>query len=134
MNLQERFQCFQYEHCLTLVIAGTPAVEVITAHCWLKWRRLPKFDRNNRLDIIMSIDEDCWFARCLEPLTIDKWVILGLDQLNLPKIHPPKLVGCILGCGTNIASMLWQCTDTRYAQPAFQVLKKAVFILRYVCF
>src|SRR6266496_5312466 len=134
MNRPERFHCFKHEHCLTLVIASTPAVEIITAHCWLKWWRFPKFDRINRLHIIMSIDEDCRFAGCLEPLTIDKWVILGLDQLNLLKIHPPELVGCILGCSPYVSSMFWQCTDTGYAQPAFQVLKKTVFVLCYVCF
>src|SRR6266571_4925030 len=134
MNLQQRFQCFQYEHCLTFVIAGATAVQIIPAHCWLKWWRIPKFDGINWLDIIMPIDKHSGFAGCLEPLTIYKWVVLSLDQANPFKIHPPKLVSCILGCSPHVSSMLWQCADTRYAQPAFQVLKKAVFILRYVGF
>src|SRR6266480_2492869 len=134
MNLQQRFHCFKHEHCLTFVITGSPTIQIIPAHCWLEWWRIPKFDGINWLDIIMPIDEHRGFAGCLEPLTIYKWMILSLDQLNLLKVHLAKLVGCILGCSPYVSSMFWQCTNTGYAQPTFQVLKKTVFVLRYVCF
>ena len=65
---------------LPFIIRRAPCIQIIIANCGIEWRCFPKFKRFSGLDIVMSIDQQCWFARCIQSLAIDHRMAGGFEQ------------------------------------------------------
>ena len=81
-GLVKRFECFDVDVHLTLVIGGAAAIEIPVANRGVKGGRSPEVEGFRRLDVIMAIEKYGWLAGRFEGLRIHQGVEFGGNDLN----------------------------------------------------
>ncbi len=65
-HLMQRLKSFEMDVHLAFVVGRTASVNVAVANGGFERRRCPKVERLGRLNVVMSIEEDRWFAGRVE--------------------------------------------------------------------
>ena len=110
-DLEERFDAFQMNEHLPLVVGRSASVQSVVANRGFERRRCPELERLHRLHVVMTVDEYRGLARSAEPLTIDDRMPGGGKQLDILQSDRAHVVSnplraslhvlCVLGIGAD---------------------------------
>ena len=55
-----KLECLDVHEELALVIVCTTRIDCSVTDLWLERIRMPEFDRVNRLNVVVAVNEDSW--------------------------------------------------------------------------
>ena len=100
----------------------------------LEWRVIPELDIFCRLDIVVAVDQECWFASGMKPVCVDNWlvgfcfgwedphILHRMDAVSIPKIMISTwschhAVEQVYNSTAKVEGHLQTCFDCPFLQP-----------------
>src|SRR5947208_1364216 len=120
---------------LSLVIDCPTSVEIAVTLSGLEGRSGPFVERFGGLNIIVAVAKDRRLVRRMQPVGIDKRMAIGmirrhgLNKMDVLHTDTAELSGNELSGAANVACMLGQRGDGRYAKQCFQFIHEPSTVL-----
>jgi hypothetical protein len=132
VGLEERFEGLHLHPELAFVVDGAAGIDVLVTFGGLEGRRNPFIERLGRLDVVVGIAEGGGLAFGVEPIAIDQWVALGLDDLDILEANAVEFVGDELGSLANVVPMFFFGADAGNAKEIFEFFEEPGLIVASV--
>jgi hypothetical protein len=119
----ERFERFQMDVHLPLIVGSATPVDISVAHFGLKGWRGPEFQRFRGLDVIVTVEQHGRLAGSFERFRVNEWMKAGWDDFDGLETGVPEAIGNPLGGALDVGLVLALCADRRDAEKFVKLLK-----------
>jgi hypothetical protein len=111
---------------LALVVRRSAAEQEATLLARLERRCRPAVEGVDRLDVVVSVEEDGWLAGRVQPIRVDDRVPGGLDNFGMLEPDRGILRGQMFRGPPNVIDMVGLTRDARDAQELLELAQAAL--------